>query len=123
MVAFCLVLDEALSCVKINKKIVFKALNAVVVGIFAFLIPLYANITVMNNQVNEYIDYQIEQGKKSVYICVLTNTDYFHHSYAVDRLGYDHYRKVPKDVEFVIIAQNSWLDYYYKDGAYKTTNE
>lgn len=123
VVAFCLVLDEALSCVKINKKIVFKALNAVVVGIFAFLIPLYANITVMNNQVNEYIDYQIEQGKKSVYICVLTNTDYFHHSYAVDRLGYDHYRKVPKDVEFVIIAQNSWLDYYYKDGAYKTTNE
>lgn len=120
IIAFCVVFDTVLAYVKINKNIVLKILTSGVLGIFVFLIPLYVNITVMNNQVSEYIDYQVKQGKKAVYVCFLTNTDYFHHSYAVDRLGYTYYHEKPKDVEFKLIAQDSWLKNCYKDGDFKS---
>ena len=95
--------------------------KAGVIGVFAFLIPLYANITVMNNQVNDYVQYQVEQGQKAVNICFLTNTDYFHHSYAKDRLGYAYYIQKPHDVEFRLIGQDSWLKNCYQDGNYKNS--
>lgn len=120
IIAFCVVFDTALAYVKINKNIVFKILKSVVLGMFAFLIPLYANIAVMNNQVNEYIDYQLKQGEKAVYVCLLTNTDYFHHSYASARLGYTYYHEEPNDVNFMLIEQGSWLKNCYQDGNFKS---
>ena len=120
IIAFCVVFDTALAYVKINKNIVSKILKSGVFGMFAFLIPLYANITVMNNQVNAYIDYQVKQGEKAVYVCPLTNTDYFHHSYASARLGYTYYHEEPNDVNFMLIEQGSWLKNCYQDGNFKS---
>lgn len=94
----------------------FKCLEIGVIGIiavyFIYLIPLYININSMNNKVNSYIEYQVKNGNKTVEICNLTNTDYFHHSIASSRLGYTYYIEKAMDVEFVIIDQSEWLTKY-----------
>ncbi len=120
-VAFCVALNNTLPYIELKEKAILGIFKASVIGVFAFLIPLYANITVMNNQVNDYVKYQVEQGQKAVNICLLTNTDYFHHSYAKDRLGYAYYIQKPHDVEFRLIGQDSWLNNYYQDGNYKNS--
>lgn len=118
-VAFCFVLDNIIQYINIKKRTVSKALKSCIIGMFAFLIPLYTNITVINNQMNEYVEYQVAQGAKSVSICLLTNTDYFHHSYASARLGYTYYHKKPNDVKFKLIGQGSWLMNYYQNGDFR----
>ncbi len=119
VVAFCIAFNNATEYIEIKENTVLMIFKAGIIGMFAFLIPLYVNITVMNNQVNNYVKYQVEQGQKSVNICFLTNTDYFHHSYASTRLGYTYYIKNPGDVSFNLIEQSSWLNNCYQDGNYK----
>lgn len=119
VLAFCIACECAMSYVSNSEKIITKAVCFGVAGMFAFLIPLYANITVMNKQMNEYVEYQVEQGKKEVYVCLLTNTEYFHHSYASARLGYTYYIKKPNDVNFILIEHGSWLKYCYREGNYQ----
>lgn len=113
-------LQRALDLISINKRAVTSTLAVCNIAIVLLLIPLHISIYTMDKKVNEYIDYQIEQGNDTVVICNLTDSDYFHHSYSIDRLGYTYYRNRPQDVEFKNTTITDWVKNYYKNGNYKT---
>ena len=98
--------------IHIDLKFIQITFCVVTAAIFAFLISVYANIFVMDNKVNSYIEQQIEQGSTTVAVCRVTNTDYFHHSYYSSRLGWKYYQNEPKDVEFEEISMDEWLKNY-----------
>ena len=92
-----------------SSKRALTALIALTLCLFAFLNVEYAKIHRNNNLVNSYIAHEVENGAKTVKICLLTNTDYFHHSFPSARLGNYFYHEKPKDVEFKVIAKEKWL--------------
>lgn len=98
--------------ININIKSVQCAAYGVIAVIFAFLIPIYASITLMDNKVNNYVQNQIEPGNTTVAVCRVTNTDYFHHSYYSSRLGWIYYKNEPKDIEFEEVSIDDWLKNY-----------
>lgn len=119
--AFIILFDEL--SIKISKNLMLKIAISSVIAVFMFLIPLHVNIYNTDKVEKEFIQYQVDSGKKEIIVFKITNTDYFHHSYNNARLGYTYYRKKPMDLKFKEVPLESWYSYYSEKYAESIDNK
>lgn len=111
--------DKVLQITQINRAFFERGLTLIILGAVILMIPVHISIYQTDKIVNEYIEYQIEQGETNVKICNLTDSEYFHHSYNSARLGYTYYKDKPQDVKFETIEITQWMKDCYQNGEYK----
>lgn len=101
------------------KKYLIRLLSGMLLLTFIFLTPLYMNFAMLDSYIDEYARYEISCNADSIKIPRISKGDYFHAALLKPTYGYKYYREVPKDVEFVEVGIQDWMQNYYKYGNYK----
>ncbi|MBQ8503579.1 MAG: hypothetical protein IJ491_04790 [Clostridia bacterium] len=86
-----------------NYKAAFYGLVVVVLVQLYFYIGIFHPVHVYDQKRNEFVQYQLEQGKKTVVVCDLPNKYYLWVSYLTDELWSERYKlfhKIDSDVQF-----------------------
>lgn len=89
-----------------------RAAGAVLCAACAAIFVIQVGIYRTNIKVNDFIAQQVSSGQSEAYLCKVTRTEYFHHSYSDVRLGRTYYRNEPFDVEFINVSTDEWEKIY-----------